>query len=586
MPIVETLSGAKITINLGARDFEQIRSDVLDTGGLADSYTPYWTDRSELDPGVMLTEGFAAMVDVLSYYLDRYANEGFLKTSVLRKSVIKHVEPLNYTLSPRTAASVNLTFVTNGAGTMPALTKIYGSGADSQSFELAQDFVSTGAGTYTLNVAYHGTTVSETVGSSDGSPSQQFELLSSPLALEPTGTSSLHVYVAEGGPALEWTHVEHFLESEATDKHYRYEIDENDIITVIFGDGVNGKIPASGTNNVSAVYRIGGGIVGNQVGAGTLTQWEGVYSFIDSVTNPSSPSGGLDAEDIDTAKTLAPLSLKSMQRCVSYNDYAARAMAGVPGVRQAFAYRGTGAYEVRVVIAAGGVSPTPSGSWNPYTETGTGLLGAAGAYLNAIKTTPTVLIMEPARKTEVYLVGTIHAYNTIRKTDALRYVQDALLDTISSSIITLGTSCPQSLVHDIVEDISGIDYFDLFRFQRIPWARSKSLNAVGNGTFDNIIVDENTNRERWTIQFLSPTAFYVSGSVAGNQSGLGIVGTQYITDNSELSFTVTAGTTAFSAADKYEINVGPYLGNIEPDYDEIVNLSELNLQLTVVGGLG
>jgi len=60
-----------------------------------------------------------------------------------------------------------------------------------------------------------------------------------------------------------WKLVNSLLGSLNSDQHYVVRRDENGTVYVEFGDGTNGMIPASGVNNITATYCVGGGTKGN-----------------------------------------------------------------------------------------------------------------------------------------------------------------------------------------------------------------------------------------------------------------------------------------------------------------------------------
>ncbi len=530
------------------------------------------------------------MADNLSYYQDRCANEALFPSAVQRRSVIEHCKLIGYELRSGVSASVELTFVTNGAGTVPAGTSVEvdtTDGSDPASFELESDFVSTGAGTYTGIIALEGTTVSdEVLGSSDGSAGQSYNLASYPLALNPSGSSSLVVSVYEAlplpGGTFVWTEVDNFLESGATDRHYRTEVDEFDIVTVFFGDGVNGKIPPSGTNNITATYRVGGGIAGNRVARDKLTKLIGSYPFVDSVTNPAQPSGGREKESIEEAKENAPASLKAMDRGVNHNDYIALAKE-VAGVSKALAYNGDGAYEEIIVIAVEGSNPVPTGSWDPYTESGSGLIGSVGAYLQERKTTPVILWIYPAQVYDYYLDIQVFLENDITQASATRLIEDAIVEALDVEALEFGEQVPVSKVYDVVEDVTGVDYLNVNRFQRQPYAR-KITNTTSDITFDPITVGLTTLRDRWSVRWTSGTQFTVTGEDSGLQVATGTIDVEYITDDGGLKFTANTGTISPKVDDVWEIVTGPYVGNMDPDRDELGRLFGGTFSLSLVGG--
>lgn len=69
------------------------------------------TTRQIDDPTVALLDAWATTCDVLTFYQERIANEGFLRTATERRSVLELARAIGYELSPGVAASVNLAFV-------------------------------------------------------------------------------------------------------------------------------------------------------------------------------------------------------------------------------------------------------------------------------------------------------------------------------------------------------------------------------------------------------------------------------------------------------------------------------------------
>jgi len=63
------------------------------------------------DFGFALVDGFAAIADVLGFYQERIANEGFLRTSLEGRSLFELARAAGYSLIPGVAASVHLAFV-------------------------------------------------------------------------------------------------------------------------------------------------------------------------------------------------------------------------------------------------------------------------------------------------------------------------------------------------------------------------------------------------------------------------------------------------------------------------------------------
>jgi hypothetical protein len=68
------------------------------------------TTRSRRDPAIGLLDAWATVLDVLSFYQERVANEGYLRTATERRSVLELARTIGYELSPGVAASTYLVF--------------------------------------------------------------------------------------------------------------------------------------------------------------------------------------------------------------------------------------------------------------------------------------------------------------------------------------------------------------------------------------------------------------------------------------------------------------------------------------------
>jgi hypothetical protein len=66
------------------------------------------TTRERDDPSIALLDAWAMVGDVLTFYQERIANEGYLRTATERRSVIELARLVGYRLRPGVAASVYL----------------------------------------------------------------------------------------------------------------------------------------------------------------------------------------------------------------------------------------------------------------------------------------------------------------------------------------------------------------------------------------------------------------------------------------------------------------------------------------------
>jgi len=101
------------------------------------------TTRDLGDPSIALLDAWALLGDVLSFYQERIANEGYLRTARERRSILEIARLIGYRLRPGVSATVYLAFtVADGfSGEIPAGTRaqsIPGTGEKPQFFETAE----------------------------------------------------------------------------------------------------------------------------------------------------------------------------------------------------------------------------------------------------------------------------------------------------------------------------------------------------------------------------------------------------------------------------------------------------------------
>lgn len=180
--------------------------------------------------------------------------------------------------------------------------------------------------------ATHGETVAEVLGSGDARVANaSFALRQSPLtyvsAATPSGRQSTLELRAND---MRWNEVPSLYARGATERAYRIVNDDEGRSRMLFGDGVEGARLPSGDHNVRAVYRKGLGLAGN-VAAGKLTTLLTRPLGLSGASNPEPAGGGEDAETLDRARENAPLTVLTLDRAVSVQDYQdyARAFAGI-----------------------------------------------------------------------------------------------------------------------------------------------------------------------------------------------------------------------------------------------------------------
>lgn len=191
--------------------------------------------------------------------------------------------------------------------------------------------------------ATHGETREEVLGSGDATASfQRFTLAQGPLTQVPAkrgaGTeSTLEVWV--DGRA--WTEVASLSGVASADQVFVTHSDDDGRVTVVFGDGVSGARLPTGTNNVTARYRVGLGLAG-RVEAGRLTLPMTRPLGLRSTTNPLPAGLAADPEPPDAIREGAALVTRTFDRVVSLTDVRdfAAAFSGIGKAQARWVWQG------------------------------------------------------------------------------------------------------------------------------------------------------------------------------------------------------------------------------------------------------
>ncbi|MFJ8579374.1 hypothetical protein [Micromonospora sp. NPDC093277] len=209
-------------------------------------------------------------------------------------------------------------------------------------------------------VATHGESVVQPLGSGDGRAT--FATLRprrSPLtyvrATTPDGARPELSIRVDG---VEWSLVSSLAEAGPTDRVYAVRHGEDGGARIVLGDGVHGARPATGTENVTAAYRVGVGSAG-AVEPGQISMLPRRPLGVGQVTNPAASRDWAPQEDLQSARINAPLRVRTLDRAVSVADHEdfARGYAGVGPARADLVWDGRVNRLVLSVLAAGAALP-------------------------------------------------------------------------------------------------------------------------------------------------------------------------------------------------------------------------------------
>ncbi len=312
--------------------------------------------------------------------------------------------------------------------------------------------------TVTINAnvarATHGETKEEAIGSGD--PTQRFEsfeLKESPLTFVPDSSPSgakntLEIRIDK----VKWWETTSFENLSESDMAYITRISNDAKTSVILGDGVNGRLPPSGTENIMATYRVGIGTVG-LLDADKLTLLMKRPLGVKSVTNPIATTGAADPEELGDARKNAPRTALTLDRIVSLKDFADFAK-GFAGVGKATSYEiefGVG----RAVLVA--IASSEGSTVDDSDELYTTLHEAIEKYKDPAAT----FLLRSYNKMAFNVGAKIVVSVEMEFADVKQDVQDALKADFSFDNRDFGQAVTLSEVISVIQRVKGVEAVDI-----------------------------------------------------------------------------------------------------------------------------
>ncbi len=314
-----------------SRDFDSLKQEMISRLTVL---LPELNNKKDSEFAIAMIELFAWVGDLLSYTLDRYSNEVYLESAIQKENVIKICNMLGYKLRNWQPAKVTLTFsITAPVNKMiiiPARTVCLTEGSNPIRFETDEIAIIEVGQTSVTVTATQGETKEETLGYSNGSSNQIYNLTYQQVL------DGVKIYV-EGE---EYDEIDNFINSSSEGKDFVVERYGSKSSRVLFGNGVNGYIPEN-DYRIFASYRIGGGEIGN-VSMNSITVIKGQIYNEDNiiadvyVTNQEDAYDGEDEESIASAKAKAPSQIYTLWRAVTKDDFIKLALT-LPDVEKATA---------------------------------------------------------------------------------------------------------------------------------------------------------------------------------------------------------------------------------------------------------
>lgn len=425
-----------------SRSYEQIKASVIARLQVSN---PEITDYSETNVLVILISIFSGIGEMLNYYIDNMAREAYIATARRLVSVINLVKILDYRVKAATAASADITITftvaTVADQTIPSGTTFSSNGIP---FITLEDlFVPLGTTSISVGVSQVTQVTSSVIGTTDGTPNQAISL----------GQNYVHNTISLTIASQLYTNVESFAYAGEEDRYFIVEVDATGTAFIIFGDGINGKIPPISTS-IIADYSTTQGILGNVL-AGTITNNTTISGA--TFTNPLAASGGAAYQDIESIRKLAPLSIRTLYRAVTKQDYVDMALMSDGVAKAAVDYCCGKEIDIYIGPTNGGIASSI-------------LLESTKEYLDTKKMITTKLNMNAAGIT--YLIIDMDVFAAFRITPAAAEtdVRAALLEEWSYANQEINQAVRLSDLIATVDNLARVDHLTLTGLRTVPYA--------------------------------------------------------------------------------------------------------------------
>lgn len=541
-------------LNPYQRSYQQIKAKLVESlMGLKDPQgQKLITDYSEGNILIIILSLFAAIAEVLHYYVDNMARETFLSTARRYDSVVKHGALVDYHARAAIAATVDVilsrSITGNSIGaklTIPQGTLFTDSSGNS--WLSARDVIwYSNVTTCKVPIIQHERYTASAL--------NNMVIPTGDRVILNLGTLPNGKYYEQGSMSLQiggetWVLVDTFAKSKPTDKHFMVSVDESLSPYIMFGDGTFGKKPAAGAKITNVVFYLTNGTQGN-VKSNTITSVPSVISssITDAtVSNAYDAGGGSNYENFTMLKEHIPLSVKTLGVAITKEDFESLAML-VDGVNKAKADYECGR-KLTIYIS-------PDGGAVASSE----LINRVYNLLSQRAPMTTWLKVKSAGKVQIILEMGVTGKKSYKTAEIQTQILTALYNAYSPEQAQIGGSVRVSDIYALIDNLSTVDYLHLTKFYIKPWPTTiygnKELNL---GQFK---LNKAKGSMTYYITFKSSTTFTVR-SVSKGYVTTGSVGSsiQIIDKANGFDFSLDIQNNSYQSGYRYSITVS------EPNHD-------------------
>lgn len=450
-------------LNPYQRSYQQIKAKLVES--LMDMKDPKGgsliTDFSEGNILMIILSLFAAIAEVLHYYIDNMARETFLPTARRYDSVVKQGALVDYHPRSAIAATVDVVLSRSITGSSIGAKLMIPQGTIFTD-QSGNTWLSAKDVTWHSNVTTCKVPLIQHEKYTQSRVNNMVIPIGDRVAIH-LGTLPDGKYYEQGSMSLNiggesWVLVDTFGKSKSTDKHFMVQVDENLNPYILFGDGIFGKKPSPGAKITNVVFYLTNGRNGN-IPTNSLTSVPSIISssIIDAkVSNPYGAGGGSNYENFHMLKEHIPLSVKTLGVAITKEDFESLAML-VDGVNKAKADYECGR-KLTVYIS-------PDNGTVASSE----LIQRVYTLLSQRAPLTTWLKVKSAGKASIILEMEVTGNKSYKVPEIQTQILTALYNAYSPEQSQIGGSVRVSDIYALIDNLSTVNYLHLTKFYIKPW---------------------------------------------------------------------------------------------------------------------
>lgn len=460
------------------RGYLEIKQSILNK---VRTHVPEQTDFSESNIFVIIVSIFAGLVEQLNYYIDQLMRESFVPTARRYSSLVRHSRVFDYRIKAANPASVDVTITLYKDGEPYTLQT-----GEQEVIDLNTVFISSNnlnwfpKNTLTLNPGdTRGIiTLSQYSHVTDNSTLTSVEPLH---RITIPGSGYVHNSMVITINQELWAQVNTFGKSGPNDKHFIIDIDISGNAFIGFGDGVRGEIPPEG-GLITFSYKSTKGILGN-ITSNSFADFSGLTPTSEAdeikVFNYYSAAGGTGYENSESLRNNLPLSLRTLERAVTKQDYADIA-ALHPGVRSAYCTYECGKYVnlyIAPITSSGGIASLS-------------LLQDVKNHMDKYRMITTFINTYPCGisyiKVNMSITGNLMVASSLINTQ----IRALLLDEYSYDKSEINKSIRVSDIYALVDNHNLVDFLSIKNLELIPYAHPQNHNQPLVANYETLDLHE------------------------------------------------------------------------------------------------